>query len=46
MAAASVVIQSQEQDMGNIEGGQLKTAALGGESSDKMEEGYIDVVER
>jgi len=46
MTADSVVIQRQEQDMGRIEEGQLKTAALGSETSDETEKGYIDIVER
>lgn len=44
MTADSVVIQRQEQDMGNIEG-QLESAALVIETSDKMEKGYMDIVE-
>lgn len=45
MTADSVVIQRQEQDMGNIEEGQLESAALVIETSDKMEKGYMDIVE-
>lgn len=41
----SMGIQRQEQDMGHIEEGQLKTAALGSESGDKMEKGYRDILE-
>lgn len=44
MTADSVVIQRQEQDMGNNEG-QLGSAALIIETSDKMEKGYMDIVE-
>lgn len=37
MTADSVVIQRREQDIGHTEEGQLKTAALGSETSDKTE---------
>lgn len=46
MTTHSVVIQKQEQDVGCIGEREVQTATLDSKTSDEMEKGYTDIVER